>query len=225
MISSPAWKSTPSSRKSPHSMPVFTDCTSSLWCFMAVREPARDTQCQISAVFFFFFLTFREQRTFDSSSQYHLGKWLWKSFCKPIPMLETETAESDIVFGLFDLSSFKTMSMLTCSVHSSSPSQSISRPRLSLNLSFLSSCPFWTLQPATGTFFFPTVTENVASTVASPERQRDETNKGLVVHKPRQKRNRCREVFENLVYWYWKEWIFLECWLCNCVWCSQFHWL
>lgn len=49
------------------------------------------------------------------------------------------------------------------------PSQIISRPRISLNFIFLSSWPFWTLHPATASFFFPTVTLNVARTEASPE--------------------------------------------------------
>ncbi len=50
------------------------------------------------------------------------------------------------------------------------PSQTESRPRISLNLRRRSSWPFWTRQPATGTFFFPTVTSNMARTVASPGR-------------------------------------------------------
>lgn len=49
------------------------------------------------------------------------------------------------------------------------PSQRMFLPRISLNFIFLSSWPFWTLQPATGSFFFPTVTSNMARTEASPE--------------------------------------------------------
>lgn len=48
------------------------------------------------------------------------------------------------------------------------PSQTVSCPRTSRNLWRRSSCPFWTRQPATGTFFFPTETWKVARTEASP---------------------------------------------------------
>lgn len=48
------------------------------------------------------------------------------------------------------------------------PLQIICPLRINLNFFCFSKCPFRTRQPATGTFFFPSVTEKVARIEASP---------------------------------------------------------
>lgn len=52
------------------------------------------------------------------------------------------------------------------------PFQITSFLRINLNFIFLSSSPFCTLHPATGILFFPTVTEKMLRTEASPERKK-----------------------------------------------------